>query len=67
MNKANVLKWLALAGKSLGILCGFGAIPFISPEKGVLIFAGASILKDVVNRVGDLIDDGKVNESFKPE
>ena len=66
MNKANVLKWLSLAGKGLGILSGFGAIPFISPEKGVLIFAGASILKDVVNRIGDLVDDGKQNDSFKP-
>ena len=66
MNKANVLKWLSLAGKGLGLLGGFGAIPFVSPEKGVLIFAASSILKDVVNRVGDLLDDGKVNDSFKP-
>jgi hypothetical protein len=31
-----------------------------------LIFAGASILKDVINRIGDLADDGKANDSFKP-
>jgi hypothetical protein len=66
MNKANMIKWLALAGKGLGILSGFGAIPFVSPEKGVLIFAVASVLKDVVNRIGDLVDDGKQNDSFKP-
>ena len=27
--------------------------------------AAASILKDVVNRIGDLLDDGKPNSSFK--
>lgn len=67
MNKANVLKYLALAGKVTGVVAGLGAIPFVSPQAGVLIFAGASILKDVVNRVGDLIDDGQANGSFKAE
>lgn len=31
----------------------------------MIIFAAASLLKDVVNRVGDLIDDGRQNQSFK--
>jgi hypothetical protein len=31
----------------------------------VVIFAAASLLKDTVNRIGDLLDDGKVNQSFK--
>jgi hypothetical protein len=64
MNKANIIKYLSLAGKALGLIGGLGAIPFITPEKGVLIFAAASILKDVVNRVGDLLDDGQANKSF---
>jgi hypothetical protein len=40
-------------------------IPFVDPKLGVLIFAAASILKDSVNRIGDLLDDGKPNQSFK--
>lgn len=67
MNKANVLKYLALIGKVTGVVAGLGAIPFVSPQAGIVIFAGASILKDVVNRVGDLLDDGIENKSFKAE
>ena len=65
--KANLLKYLALAGKVTGVIAGLGAIPFVSPQIGVLIFAVASILKDVTNRVGDLIDDGQVNNSFRAD
>jgi len=36
---------------------GFGTL--------TVIFAAASILKDTVNRIGDLADDGKVNQSFR--
>jgi hypothetical protein len=41
------------------------AIPFVDPKVGIIVFAAASFLKDVVNRVGDLIDDGRPNQSFK--
>jgi hypothetical protein len=63
--KAKTLKYLTLIGKITGLLGGLSVIPFVSPEVGVLIFAGASILKDVVNRVGDLLDDGEANGSFR--
>ena len=39
--------------------------PPVAPSVGVLIFAGASILKDAVNRFGDLHADGQANDSFK--
>lgn len=65
MNKATILKYLSLAGKALGLLAGLNAVPFIDPAKGVLIFAAASLLKDIVNRVGDLLDDGVENKSFE--
>jgi hypothetical protein len=65
--KTNVLKYLALAGKVTGVVAGLGAIPFVSPQVGVLIFAVASIVKDVTNRVGDILDDGQANGSFKSE
>jgi len=31
----------------------------------VLVFAAASLLKDTVNLIGDLVDDGLPNSSFK--
>jgi hypothetical protein len=40
-------------------------IPFVDPAVGVIVFAAASLLKNTVNRIGDLIDDGKPNQSFK--
>lgn len=40
-------------------------IPFVDPAVGVLVFAAASLLKDTVNRIGDLVDDGLPNSSFK--
>ena len=61
----NAIKILTLVGKVAGVIAGLNVIPFVPPQYGIFIFAGASILKDVVNRVGDLVDDGKQNDSFK--
>jgi hypothetical protein len=61
----NALKILTLVGKVAGTLAAMQAIPFVSPTAGLGIFAAASILKDVVNRVGDFLDDGKENQSFR--
>lgn len=61
----NAIKILSLVGKVAGVIAGLNVIPFVPPQYGVFIFAGASILKDVVNRVGDLVDDGKQNDSFR--
>ena len=61
----NAIKILTLVGKVAGVIAGLNVIPFVPPQYGLFIFAGASILKDVVNRVGDLVDDGKQNDSFK--
>ena len=59
------LKYLSLAGKIAGFVSALNVIPFVDPTVGMVIFAAASILKDTVNRVGDLLDDGKPNASFK--
>jgi hypothetical protein len=61
----NTLKYLSLAGKIAGFISALNAIPFVDPKIGVIVFAAASILKDSVNRIGDLLDDGKPNQSFK--
>ncbi|MDB2674317.1 hypothetical protein N9Y81_05120 [Akkermansiaceae bacterium] len=59
------LKYLSYVGKLAGFISALNAIPFVDPAVGVVIFAAASILKDTVNRIGDLLDDGKANQSFK--
>ena len=59
------LKYLSYVGKLAGFVAALDTLPFIDPKLGVVLFAAASILKDTVNRIGDLIDDGKVNQSFK--
>lgn len=61
----NALKILSLIGKVVGFFAGLNAIPFVSPQTGLYIFAGASILKDLINRAGDWLDDGKENQSFR--
>ena len=40
-------------------------IQFVDPTGGVIVFAAASILKDTMNRIGGLLDDGQSNQSFK--
>ena len=59
------LKYLSYVGKLAGFVSALNVIPSVDPELGVLIFATASLLKDSVNRIGDLLDDGKPNQSFK--
>ena len=61
----NALKYLSLVGKLAGFVSALNVVPFVDPKVGVVVFAAASILKDVVNRVGDLLDDGQQNASFK--
>ena len=60
------IKVLSLVGKVAGVGLLLAA-PFENHTIGLYVFAGASILKDLVNRVGDVLDDGKVNQSFKSE
>ena len=59
------LKYLSFAGKLAGFVSALKVIPFIDPTIGVIVFAAASILKDAVNRIGDLLDDGRPNSSFE--
>jgi hypothetical protein len=59
------LKYLTYVGKLAGFIAALDTLPFVDPKVGVIIFAAASIIKDTVNRIGDLADDGKVNQSFK--
>jgi hypothetical protein len=58
------LKYLSFVGKVAGLVSALNVIPFVDPKIGVIVFAAASLLKDAVNRIGDLLDDGKQNASF---
>ena len=59
------LKYLSYLGKLAGFVSALNVIPFVDPQTGVIIFAAASLLKDSVNRIGDLLDDGMSHRSFK--
>jgi hypothetical protein len=59
------LKYHSYVGKLAGFVSALNVIPFVDPQTGVIIFAAASLLKDSVNRIGDLLDDGKPNQSFR--
>lgn len=59
------LKYLSFVGKIAGFVSALNVIPFVDPKIGVIVFAAASILKDGVNRIGDLLDDGKPNQASK--
>ena len=64
MNKDKILTSLTAIGKALGFITGLGAIPFVPPHTGILIFAGASTLKEIVKFAGDMLDNGKKDDSF---
>lgn len=58
------LKIPSYVGKVAGLFTALNAIPFVDPTVGVIVFATASILKNSINRIGDLLEDGKPNSSF---
>lgn len=62
----STLRILSLLGKAAGLLGSLQVIPGMSPTASVTVFFVASVLKDLVNRIGDYLDDGKENGSFKP-
>ena len=67
MDKA--LKVVSIIGKILSLIAGLSAYAGMIPEKwggiAIIVFGIASVLKDAVNRIGDYLDDGKPNDSFK--
>ncbi len=69
--KTKLLLWLTYLVKIASLITGLAAFPqlqMLPPEwmaYATLAFAAASVLKDTANRIGDLLDDGKVNQSFK--
>ncbi len=61
----NLLKVLTYIAKIAGLVASLNAIPFVSPSTGVIVFFIASVAKDTVNRIGDFLDDGAENQSFR--
>ncbi len=60
-----LLRILSFIGKAAGLALTIAG-PLSSTPIGLTVFAAASLLKDAVNHFGDLADDGKPNDSFKP-
>ena len=63
--KQKILKYLTIAIAGLGIIASLDAIPFVPQNIGAVIIGGALILGNSFTRIGDLLDDGKLNDSFK--
>ena len=59
------LKYLSFVGKLAGLFTMANAFQIGDTQTGLIIFVVASLVKDAVNRFGDLLDDGQPNGSFK--
>jgi hypothetical protein len=55
----------ALSGKAAGLAHTIAGL-LSGPPIGLTVFTAASLLKDALNHFGDLADDGKPKDSFKP-
>jgi len=58
------IRILSFLGKTAGLVLTVAG-PFSGTPVGLTVFAVSSFLKDAVNRLGDLADDGKPNNSSK--
>lgn len=69
MNKAIALKAVSIGLKVVSVVTGLAAYNDLVPAKyavvAAFVFGLASILKDAFTSVGDLLDDGMRNDSFK--
>jgi hypothetical protein len=61
----NILLILSYVGKAAGFVATLNTIPFVSPSTGIVIFFIASLLKDTINRIGDFLDNGRVNPGLQ--
>jgi hypothetical protein len=61
---SKTIRILSLVGKATGLALTIAG-PFQGSTTGLIIFAVASIVKDSINRLGDIFDDGRPNDSFK--
>lgn len=62
---AKTIRILSFLGKATGLALTVAG-PFSGTATGLIVFAAASLLKDAINRFGDIYDDGKANKSFPP-
>lgn len=69
MNKANLLKILGTTGTVLGAAGSLASYNDIIPASllpyAAGLFAVSAALHKIVDTVGDLLDDGQLNQSFK--
>lgn len=59
------LKYLSIIGGFLGAIASLDVIPLIPQNIGMVIIGISASLSALITKVGDFIDDGKMNDSFK--
>jgi len=62
--KEKALKYLAILGGVFGAIAAIDAIPFIEQEWGIFIIGLSASLAALITKIGDFVDDGKLNSSF---
>lgn len=66
---STALKVITISLKVASIIAGLVAYNDIIPAKfaaiATVVFAVASTAKDALTKLGDLLDDGQANQSFK--
>lgn len=60
-----LLKILAVIGGILVILSSISVIPFLGPELGLLLVGLAGVAYPIILKVGDYLDNKKMDNSFK--
>lgn len=62
--KDKILKALSILLAITGAVTSLEMVPFLPEAWGVPLVAVAAALSALITRVGDLLDDGKLNQSF---
>lgn len=66
---STTLKVITIALKVASIVTGLAAYNDLVPAKyaavAAIVFAVASVAKDALTKLGDLLDDGEANQSYK--
>jgi len=62
-----ILKYLSIVGGVLGGVSAMEAIPFIPEQIGLLIIGLSASLAALITPIGDFLDNGKMDGSFKAD
>lgn len=60
-----MIKTLAIIAGIFAAIAGLDVVPFLSPDLGVVIIGFSGAILGLLMKVGDYLDDNKMNDSFK--